>query len=88
MNHAIKATAHEINIRRVAYFYSAAEHRSRGALWPSFAPALISGLPKAFSADNGALVSNEKVAVLRKAVRTIAMNCNHPVMSWDGKDVI
>ena len=23
------------------YFYSAAEHRSRGALWPSFAPALI-----------------------------------------------
>jgi hypothetical protein len=23
------------------YFYSAAEHRSRGALWPIFAPALI-----------------------------------------------
>jgi len=41
MNHAIKAMAHEIKIRRVAYFYSAAEHRSRGALWPSFAPALI-----------------------------------------------
>jgi hypothetical protein len=41
MNHAIKATAHEIKIRRVAYFYSAAERRSRGALWPSFAPALI-----------------------------------------------
>jgi putative SOS response-associated peptidase YedK len=43
MNHAIKATAHEIKIRRVAYFYSAAERRSRGALWPSFAPALIRG---------------------------------------------
>jgi hypothetical protein len=41
MNHAIKAIAHEIKIRRVAYFYSAAERRSRGALWPSFAPALI-----------------------------------------------
>ena len=41
MNHAIKATAHENKIRRVAYFYSAAERRSRGALWPSFAPALI-----------------------------------------------
>jgi hypothetical protein len=41
MNHASKATAHEIKIRRVAYFYSAAERRSRGALWPSFAPALI-----------------------------------------------
>ena len=40
MNHAIKAIAHEIKIRRVAYFYSAAERRSRGALWPSFAPAL------------------------------------------------
>jgi len=25
----------------VDYFYSAAEHRSRGALWPSFAPARI-----------------------------------------------
>jgi hypothetical protein len=25
----------------VACFYSAAEHRSRGALWPSFAPARI-----------------------------------------------
>jgi len=25
----------------VANFYSAAERRSRGALWPSFAPALI-----------------------------------------------
>jgi hypothetical protein len=25
----------------VAYFYSARAHRSRGALWPSFAPALI-----------------------------------------------
>jgi hypothetical protein len=25
----------------VANFYSAAEHRSRGALWPSFAPARI-----------------------------------------------
>jgi hypothetical protein len=43
MNHAIKAIAHEIKIRRVAYFYSAAERRSRGALWPSFAPALIRG---------------------------------------------
>jgi len=43
MNHAIKAIAHEIKIRRVAYFYSAAERRSRGALWPSFAPALIIG---------------------------------------------
>jgi Prophage CP4-57 regulatory protein (AlpA) len=41
MNHAVKAIAHEIKIRRVAYFYSAAERRSRGALWPSFAPALI-----------------------------------------------
>ena len=41
MNHAIKATAHEIKIRRMANFYSAAERRSRGALWPSFAPALI-----------------------------------------------
>ena len=41
MNHASKATAHEIKIRRVAYFYSAAERRSRGALWPSFTPALI-----------------------------------------------
>jgi len=41
MNHAIKAIAHEIKIRRVANFYSAAERRSRGALWPSFAPALI-----------------------------------------------
>jgi CheY-like chemotaxis protein len=41
MNRASKATAHEIMIRRVAYFYSAAERRSRGALWPSFAPALI-----------------------------------------------
>ena len=28
----------------VAYFYSAAEHRSRGALWPSFAPARIFGV--------------------------------------------
>jgi hypothetical protein len=43
MNHAIKAIAHETTIRRVAYSYSAAEHRSRGALWPSFAPALIFG---------------------------------------------
>jgi hypothetical protein len=42
MNHAIKAIAHENKIRRVAYFYSAAARRSRGALWPSFAPALIS----------------------------------------------
>jgi hypothetical protein len=25
----------------VAYFYAAEELRSRGALWPSFAPALI-----------------------------------------------
>jgi hypothetical protein len=25
----------------VVYFYSAAERRSRNALWPSFAPALI-----------------------------------------------
>jgi hypothetical protein len=41
MNRAIKAIAHEIKIRRVAYFYAAAEPRSRGALWPSFAPALI-----------------------------------------------
>jgi hypothetical protein len=41
MNYAVKAIAHEIKIRRVAYFYSAAERRSRGALWPSFAPALI-----------------------------------------------
>lgn len=38
---ANKATAHEIKIRRVAYFYSAAERRSRGELWSSFAPALI-----------------------------------------------
>jgi hypothetical protein len=28
----------------VAYFYSARAHRSRGALWPSFAPALIGEL--------------------------------------------
>jgi hypothetical protein len=41
MNHAIKAMAHEIKIRRMANFYSAAERRSRGVLWPSFAPALI-----------------------------------------------
>ena len=41
MNHAIKAIAHENKIRRVAYFYSAAARRSRGALWTSFAPALI-----------------------------------------------
>jgi len=41
MNHALKAIAHETKIRRVAYFYSAAERRSRGALWPSFAPELI-----------------------------------------------
>jgi hypothetical protein len=41
MNHAIKAIAHEIKIRRVAYFYSAAKPRSRGALWPIFTPALI-----------------------------------------------
>lgn len=34
-------TDHEIKIRRVSYFYSAAECRSRGALWPGFAPALI-----------------------------------------------
>jgi hypothetical protein len=27
----------------VDYFYSAAEHRLRGALWPSFAPARIIG---------------------------------------------
>ena len=40
MNHAVKAMAHEIKIRRVAYFYSAAVRRSRGVLWPSFAPAL------------------------------------------------
>ena len=46
MNHAIKAIAHEIKIRRVANFYSAAERRSRGALWPSFAPALIHSPPK------------------------------------------
>ena len=44
MNRAIKAIDHEIKIRRVAYFYSAAERRSRGALWPSFAPALINEL--------------------------------------------
>jgi hypothetical protein len=42
MNHAVKAIAHEIKIRQMAYFYSAAERRSRGALWPSFAPARIS----------------------------------------------
>jgi len=41
MNHASKAIAHEIKIRRLAYFYSAAERCSRGELWPSFAPALI-----------------------------------------------
>jgi hypothetical protein len=41
MNYATKATAHENMIRRVANFYSAAENRSRGALWPSFAPARI-----------------------------------------------
>jgi AraC-like DNA-binding protein/quercetin dioxygenase-like cupin family protein len=29
----------------MAYFYSAAERRSRGALWPSFAPALTVSLP-------------------------------------------
>ena len=40
-NHAIEALAHGIKILRVAYFYSAAERRSRGALWPSFALALI-----------------------------------------------
>jgi hypothetical protein len=43
MNHAVKAIAHEIKIRQMAYFYSAAERRSRGALWPSFAPARIEG---------------------------------------------
>jgi hypothetical protein len=43
MNHAIKAIAHENKIRRVANFYSAAGRRSRGALWPSFAPARIAG---------------------------------------------
>jgi hypothetical protein len=43
MNHAIKAIAHENKIRRVANFYSAAGRRSRGALWPSFAPARIEG---------------------------------------------
>jgi hypothetical protein len=46
MNHASKATAHEIRIRRMAYFYSAAERRLRGELWPSFAPALIHVLAK------------------------------------------
>jgi hypothetical protein len=36
-----------------------------------------------------ALLSQTKRSrCLRKAVCTIAMNCNHPVMSWDGKDVI
>ncbi len=30
----------------MAYFYSAAERRLRGELWPSFAPALIHVLAK------------------------------------------
>jgi hypothetical protein len=54
MNHASKATAHEIKIRRVDYFYSAAERRARGAPWPSFAPALIPTLVTVrFAIKNG-----------------------------------
>jgi hypothetical protein len=56
MNHAIKAIAHEIKIRRVAYFYSAAERRSRGALWPSFAPALIPLLIRTGYRDGSAVL--------------------------------
>jgi len=54
MNHAVKAIAHEIKIRQMAYFYSAAERRSRGALWPSFAPARIRYLDR----DRSAIFSN------------------------------
>ena len=56
MNYAVKAIAHEIKIRRVAYFYSAAERRSRGALWPSFAPALIGGFPCSAGAAGAVLL--------------------------------
>jgi hypothetical protein len=48
MNHATNAMAHETKIRRVDYFYSAAVHRLRGALWPSFAPARIAGVSNPF----------------------------------------
>lgn len=51
-----KATDHEIKIRRMAYSYSAAECRSRGALWPGFAPALtLLMLPKNVIIGNRAL---------------------------------
>jgi hypothetical protein len=33
----------------VDYFYSAAKHRSCGALWPIFAPALIDGSHRSYS---------------------------------------
>jgi hypothetical protein len=65
MNHAIKAIAHETKIRRVAYFYSAAERRSRGALWPSFAPALILEFVKSLAWSDGVArsLSSNKIPV-------------------------
>ena len=41
MNHALQGKRSRNQVPAVDYFYSAAERRSRGALWPSFALALI-----------------------------------------------
>ena len=52
----------------VDYFYSAAEHRSRGALWSSFAPARILGLrtrPLSQS-GNGLVFDKATVALIQQ----------------------
>ena len=43
MIHACKANNSRNQVPAVDYFYSAAKRRLRGALWPSFALALIPG---------------------------------------------
>jgi hypothetical protein len=53
----------------VVYFYSAAKHRSSGALWPSFAPARVRGWQELRDQDLGILwehfVLNEMMAYLQ-----------------------
>jgi len=61
----------------VAYYYSAAAHRSRGALWPSFAPALI------FVLDE--LASLNKLPQLHTAVTENRKYGNPVVLGFQGR---
>jgi len=97
MNHALKATAHENKIRRVANFCSAAGHRSRGALWPSFAPARITAIVKLlYSASAQIFVmanqSDDPIAGIyalsKQRVVVLARQVQEELSSWDSPDSV